>query len=148
MLNYFEHILPHWLLAFCLVHFFSCLFQFLHADHLILGIVQSQMCIRIHRHPDIRMSLLWSSFFVTFLTHKTIFFILLFLISIRSISYILLCYTYFGKYIFSISSCPWCLILIRRMRSNMIIGHIRKFFYCLIETFFFGKFIQINTFIF
>ena len=56
VLYYFKHILPHRLLAVGLVHFFSRLFQFFHANHLILRIVQSQMSVGIHRNSDIGMS--------------------------------------------------------------------------------------------
>lgn len=39
-----------------LCDFFFCFVQFLQADHLILGILQSQMGVCVHGHSDVRMA--------------------------------------------------------------------------------------------
>ena len=56
ILYYSEHILFHKLLAFSLIDLLLRLVQFLQADHLILRIIQTKMCVGIHGHTDVRMS--------------------------------------------------------------------------------------------
>ena len=55
ILYYSEHILFHKLLAFSLIDLLLRLVQFLQADHLILRIIQTKMCVGIHGHTDVRV---------------------------------------------------------------------------------------------
>lgn len=54
-LHHPEHLLGHGLFVRGLLHLGSRSVQFLKPYHLVLGIFQSQMCVYVHRHADIRM---------------------------------------------------------------------------------------------